>query len=138
MLLRFHSLGDKNCDIMLGHYFLFLCHVNLCLFLFIFTINAKWNNIHFGTVGNKRNSDLVIFLDMLLPVLNWLCTKYQFHLPLELLIYTSALLIGHVAYFYSLLWAGTIAILSVNGSISITYIFQTLLTGMKLNSGSSQ
>ena len=68
----FSILGDKSCEIMLGQYFLFLCHVNLSVFLFIFAIFAKLNNLHLGTVGNRRNSNLVIFLNMLLPVMNWL------------------------------------------------------------------
>lgn len=104
----FSILGDKSCEIMLGQYFLFLCHVNLSVFLFIFAIFAKLNNLHLGTVGNRRNSNLVIFLNMLLPVMNWLWTKYQFHLPFGLLIYIVALLIGHIAYFYSLLCEGNL------------------------------
>ena len=106
---------EQNCGFKLGHYFFFLTFVYKDLFIWIhwtFAIIAKLNES--GSECDKGYKQYFPWLDnlkdnvMLIPaiLLSWLSIKYQYYLPLEVLIFTFVILLRSGAYFYSLLWAG--------------------------------
>ena len=85
---------------MLGHYCALLCHFNRCLVFVITEIFAKWNNIAWTSMDKSNQSTLSLSMNMVIPILNWLCIKYHYHFPIELLIMVIALTIGTISYFY--------------------------------------
>ena len=90
---------------MLGHYFFFLRLVAHFLFFFIAAIFSNLNRICLKNVDNKGNMYSSInktdIISILYPILKWIGLKYQVYFPLELLVTTSANLIGTTTYFYS-------------------------------------
>ena len=119
-------LGD-NSGIMLGHYLLFLMELKDCLLIYIGIILAKWKIIMVPecTAGHSFN-------DFLTLLMAWLCTKYQFHFPLGLLIYACARLLMPMSNFYRLLKTGKKTLnlsLYVNGLISLFMMVQEPFIG---------
>ena len=93
---------DGDYEIMLGHYFLFLSHLNRCLFTFGSVLMTKWEN-----ASSKKAQDIgkgllfvEAFSNMMYPIMIWLCIKYGYHFPLEILLFGVANLIQPISYFF--------------------------------------
>ena len=125
---------------MLGHYFAFLAHYNRCFIFVITEMFARWNNIVWPSTDKSNRSTLSLSMNMIIPLLNWLCIKYHYHFPTELLIMVLALFIGTIAYFYDFFVPGTPNFYNIQYTckLHISFHFQEKLTGMRLNNGCSQ
>ena len=84
---------------MLGHYCLFLTGVNKLVANYICIVFAKLNGIMTEHGGHRFDSAPALLMA-------WLCTKYQYYFPLELLAYTSGILINPIGQFYNLFMTG--------------------------------
>ena len=104
---------------MLGHYIFYLHLLVYYTFLNGGAFLVKWNKIGFELsidLGFESDNDTNMLpiglydipetLTELFILLSWLCTKYEYHFPLELLIFVSLYLITAMAYFYTLLRPG--------------------------------
>ena len=98
-----HFLGDDNCQILMGHYFFLLWHVVGVAYVLNCAIFAKLYEI--GLENYRENSHCILVIT---PLMLWHGTKYHYFIPLEILIYMSAILFRSITYFYSLLCSGKI------------------------------
>ena len=122
-------LGDKNCALMLGHYFFLLTLVHedinlwisciidklykagvierpithLSIFFYYFDVeNYRDHSQYFQYVNDIR----IRIWHIPAVLLSWLSIKYHYYLSFEVLIFNSVMLLRSMAFFYSLLCAG--------------------------------
>ena len=100
---------------MLALYFEFLRQFNRCIFTFGSAALAKWNKASLKKVDGMSKGMLVVgaSINMLYPVLIWLYTKFQYHLPIqlfpiELSCFVVANLIENIFYFYNNFGSGKV------------------------------
>ena len=101
---------------MLGHYATYLSFLFYCTIYIGGSIFIKWSKrslendddtiMLYTWYGHDTYHNISRGSQDLGILLSWLCTKYQYHFPLELLIFVSALLIRPMAYFYTFLRPG--------------------------------
>ena len=84
---RWRNIAD-NYGIMMGQYCLFLSLVNELITSYLCSAFGKLCGISLMTNNARHRFDLAPALPAM-----WLCTKYQFYFPVELLIFATALLI---------------------------------------------
>ena len=111
-----HFSGGNNYGIMLGHYATYLSLLFFCTTYIGGAIFIKWSKrslendddtiMLYTWYGHDTYHNISRGSQDLGILLSWLCTKYQYHFPLELLIFVSALLIRPMAYFYTFLRPG--------------------------------
>ena len=101
---------------MLGYYCLFLSHLNRCIFTFISAVFAKWNEESLNKGDDTSNGILIVAssLNVLYPILIWLCTRFHYHFTTELLFLGVANLIEPIFYFYNNFGSGNLVLLSKN------------------------
>ena len=92
---------DRDYEIMVGHYLLFLSHLNRCLFTFCSVLLTKWECASSKNAKVSKGLQFVQgFSDMMYPILIWLCIKFRYHFPMELLLFGVANLIQPISYFF--------------------------------------
>ena len=106
---------------MLGMYTFFLVHSHGRIFFWTGVVFSKMNLISADDISDNRfsSSDRFLYSNAteksigiptgfpgLTVVLSWLCTRYQYHFPMEGIFLLSAMLLRPVAYFYSLIRKG--------------------------------
>ena len=110
----FVPVESYNCLIMMGHYFAFLDTLNRCIFLCISVAFSKWIEMRLNVKYKSKSEDKVplprvitaSFVHLHLPMVPWVCAKYQHHFAINLLIHTILSIIDPLTYFYSLLRKG--------------------------------
>ena len=85
---------------MLGHYFFFLKFLSDNLTAYIGVIYAKWNNLEITEPSGYRFDTAPTLL------MAWLCTKYQCHFPMELLMFATSRLIIPISAVHRLVRTG--------------------------------
>ena len=127
---------------MLGHYVAFITLINGLASFCIGAIGTKLNRTclkHSNDI--LRNLYQTTGIPGMVPLL-WISVKYQYHIPLELLILAFAMLMRPMTYFYVLICSGNrfnLAELVCCGMFCTTAFHQEpslLIHGMKLNNGS--
>ena len=90
-----------NYGIMMGHYLLLWSQLNRCIFFTISYLLSKWSIISFEkSIGGGARSGIII--NLLYPLMGWLCVKYHFHFPYELLLHTfTTRVLVAMAYIYN-------------------------------------
>ena len=84
------------------HYFFFVSLVNQNLFYCMACIFTKLAKIE-PNLGEKRKSTLLNkFGNFQMPLLNWLCIKYNYHFKITILIHSISTMTDPIAYFYNL------------------------------------
>ena len=133
MLLIFSVFEwDFSHGIMMGHYFHHLTIVNRQLFIVIAMIFVKcrqadtnYNSKHDRSTQGQRNYSSMLML--IYPIANWLCIRYEYHLPFYLLIQNIIMILEPTAYFYNFFRPGaTQAKLSLNNN-NLINSFQVLI-----------
>ena len=97
------SLSDDNHGFMLGHYFFFLKFLSDNLTAYIGVIYAKWNNLEITEPSGYRFDTAPTLL------MAWLCTKYQCHFPMELLMFATSRLIIPISAVHRLVRTGVLS-----------------------------
>ena len=98
----------QDYGIMLAHYIPFLYTVKKSIFYVIEGIYNGWldrrNHVDYGTHEEGFMARLIMksILQLQIPVIQWVATKYQYHFPISLLIGAISIIMGPLVYFYSL------------------------------------
>ena len=87
---------------MLAQYLTFVSYFNREIFTLGSLVLAKFNKSSLKKVDDLSKGMLIAgaSLNMLFPVLLWLCIKFGYHFPVELLFLGAANLIEPIVYFY--------------------------------------
>ena len=108
------SKHDHDFVIMFTHYIKFLSKVTQGMFMFPAVISSHWlwNKCTGCTHDCETTSRKALssYLHMQLVVIVWVCTRFQYHYALCLLIDTILESIHQLIYFYTLIWEGKIGI----------------------------
>ena len=93
---------------MLAQYLTFLAHYNRSVITLGSILLAKCNKTSLKTVDDMSKGKLIlgILINMLFPILLWLCIKFQYHFPLEVLLLAVVYLIEPFFYFYGKMESG--------------------------------
>ena len=111
----------QDCEEMMAHYFHFLSLVNQCIFYCIACLFAKLTKIESGMVlvDYKQPNLIGNFGTFILPVLVWLCTKYNFHYSLNIFIQSILTMLSTIAYFYKQVMSSDTYIHIGNGNVIV-------------------
>ena len=99
-------LSDHSYAIMMGHYMHLMILVNRHIFIFIAGATARlirdntnkyWINYWFKD-GDDKEKIASSFIWFIYPLANWLCIRYHYHLPFNLLAHHTLMVIGPVNY----------------------------------------
>ena len=98
---------------MLAQYLTFLAQYNQSVITLGSILLAKYNKTSLKTVDDMSKGKLILgaLINMLFPILIWLCIKFQYHFPLEVLLLAIAYLIDPFLYFYGKLGLGELVCL---------------------------
>ena len=105
---------DYYCGIMMAHYFHHLTLVNLQFFTCIAIIYKRYTNDHTNNYWNDywccgdadKQSILATILMPTYLILNWLCIRYHYQLPFNLLLHNIAQVIDPINFFCSFIRPG--------------------------------
>ena len=101
---------ESDYGILMGHYFLFLGQINRSMVTFGSALLAMWNKTSLKKADNMSKGMLIVgaLINMLYPLLIWLCIKFHFHLVLELCFVVVANFIEPISYFYNTFGSGSL------------------------------
>ena len=95
---------DYPCGIMMAHYFHHLTMVNRQLFTVFANVYARYTNDNTNNNWNdywlygdaEKRRVLSSILQCIYPIANWLCIRYNYQLPFNLLLHNIAMVIEHI------------------------------------------
>ena len=106
--------SDFSCGIMMAHYFHQLTIMNRHIFICISGAHETYTKGNTNDDNNKHAEDSQtqrIFTSILMftyPILNWLCIRYDYRLPFNLLIQNIVLVTEPITYFCKLVRPGKV------------------------------
>ena len=99
----------------MAHYLHQLLFINRHTFICVACVSARWSKDNTDEYwkdywldnGDERQSLYFSFLQILYPTYNWLCIRYHYHLPFNILLTTIVLVIEPINYLYNFVTPGT-------------------------------
>ena len=135
-LLMSVQSSETSCFIMMAHYFHHLALVNHYIFITIISVYAwktnedskkYWRDYWF--YRDHENKRIFTYLvPNIYPIVHWLCIRYHYHLPLNLLLLSVVMVIEPINFLWCFLQPGTVTKCQA-------YVLSFYCHDQKLNSG---
>ena len=97
---------------MLGHYFYFLSYFNRNIFTFLSVVLANWKKINLKKLDDVSGEMVIVgaLINLLYPLLIYVCIKFGYHFPLELACGVVAMSVDPIFYFLNTFGFGNLSL----------------------------
>ena len=115
---------------MLGHYLYFLSYFNRSIFTLVSGFLAKWNKASLKKVDRSKGELIMgVWINLLYPLLIWLCIKFRYHSPLELLFGVVANSIEPMLYFFDNFGSGNLNLVQLPIEVKLSELSMSYFSG---------